>query len=53
MDDVLRVVCLCAEWCGVCRDCATPVDDTAGAFGAQRLHTYFSAGGAPRVHHPF
>ena len=35
MDDVLRVVCLCAAWCGVCRDYAALFDDAALAFGAQ------------------
>lgn len=35
MDKVLRVVCLCAAWCGVCRDYAAPFDETALAFGAQ------------------
>lgn len=35
MDDVLQVVCLCAEWCGVCRDYAAPFDEAAAGFGAQ------------------
>lgn len=35
MDDVLRVLCLCAAWCGVCRDYAALFDDAALAFGAQ------------------
>ena len=35
MDSVLRVVCLCAEWCGVCRDHTVPFEQTALAFGAQ------------------
>ena len=34
-DDVLRVVCLCAAWCGVCRDYAAPFEQAALAFGAQ------------------
>ena len=29
---MLRVVCLCAEWCGVCRDYAAPFAETALAF---------------------
>ncbi len=32
MDNVLRVVCLCAEWCGVCRDYAALFDETMLAF---------------------
>ena len=39
MDDVLRVVCLCAAWCGVCRDYATLFDEAALAFGAQARFT--------------
>ena len=39
MDDVLRVVCLCAAWCGVCRDYAAPFDAAAAAFGAQAEFT--------------
>ena len=39
MDDVLRVVCVCAAWCGVCRDYATLFDDAALAFGAQATFT--------------
>lgn len=35
MDDALRVVCLCAAWCGVCRDYAATFEDAAQAFGAQ------------------
>lgn len=34
MDNVLRVVCLCAAWCGVCRDYAAPFDEAGAAFGA-------------------
>lgn len=34
-DEVLRVVCLCAAWCGVCRDYAAPFEQAALAFGAQ------------------
>jgi thioredoxin 1 len=39
MDNVLRVVCLCAEWCGVCRDHAAPFEETALAFGAKAEFT--------------
>ena len=39
MDDVLRVVCLCAAWCGVCRDCAAPFEQAALGFGAQAEFT--------------
>ena len=39
MDDVLRVVCLCAAWCGVCRDYAALFDGAALAFGAQARFT--------------
>lgn len=39
MDSVLRVVCLCAEWCGVCRDHATTFEETALAFGARAEFT--------------
>ncbi len=39
MDDVLRVVCLCAAWCGVCRDYAAAFDEAAAAFGAQAEFT--------------
>ena len=33
MDDVLRVVGLCAQWCGVCRDHAAVFADAAQQFG--------------------
>ena len=39
MDDVLRVVCLCAAWCGVCRDYAAVFDDAALVFGTQAEFT--------------
>ena len=39
MDDVLRVVCLCAAWCGVCRDYAAPFEQAALAFGARAEFT--------------
>ena len=39
MDDVLRVVCLCAAWCGLCRDYAAPFDEAAAPFGAQAEFT--------------
>jgi thiol-disulfide isomerase/thioredoxin len=32
MSDVMRVVCLCAEWCGVCRDYASLFDEAALVF---------------------
>ena len=35
MDDVLRVVCLCAQWCGVCRDYAVPFEQAAAEFGTR------------------
>ena len=38
-DEVLRVVCLCAAWCGVCRDYAAPFKQAALAFGAQAEFT--------------
>ncbi len=34
-DDQLRVVCLCAAWCGVCRDYAAPFDAAAASFAPQ------------------
>jgi thioredoxin 1 len=39
MDDVLRVVCLCAAWCGVCSDYAAPFEQAARAFGARAEFT--------------
>ena len=39
MDDVLRVVCLCAAWCGVCRDYAATFDEAGATFGAQAEFT--------------
>ena len=38
-DDVLRVVCLCAAWCGVCRDYAAPFDEAALGFGTEVAFT--------------
>lgn len=38
-DDVLRVVCLCAAWCGVCRDYAAPFDEAAAGFAARAEFT--------------
>ena len=35
MDDVLQVVCLCAQWCGVCRDYAALFEQAAAEFGAR------------------
>ena len=31
----LLLVCLCAQWCGVCRDYAALFEQAAAAFGAQ------------------
>ena len=40
MDDgVLQVVCLCAAWCGVCRDYAAPFEQASLAFGEQAEFT--------------
>jgi thioredoxin 1 len=33
-EQILRVTCLCADWCGVCRDYAQLFDQTAEEFGA-------------------
>jgi thioredoxin 1 len=35
MSDVLRVICLCAQWCGVCRDYAALFTRTGLAFESQ------------------
>jgi thioredoxin 1 len=35
MSDVLRVICLCAQWCGVCRDYAALFAQTGLAFESQ------------------
>lgn len=35
MDDVLRVVCLCAQWCDVCRDYAALFEQASKEFGAR------------------
>jgi thiol-disulfide isomerase/thioredoxin len=32
-EDKLRVVCLCAGWCGVCRDYRATFDAASAAFG--------------------
>jgi thioredoxin 1 len=34
MDEVLRVVCFCARWCGVCRDYVALFEQAAVQFGA-------------------
>src|SRR5580765_768306 len=34
-NDALRVVCLCAGWCGVCNDYRATFDAAAAAFGAR------------------
>lgn len=39
MNDVLQVVCLCAAWCGVCRDYAAPFDEAAPAFATRAEFT--------------
>lgn len=33
--DRLRVVCLCADWCGVCGDYRSTFDGASASFGAQ------------------
>lgn len=33
-DDTLQVTCLCAAWCGTCRDYETVIDEAAARFGA-------------------
>lgn len=33
--DALCVVCLCAGWCGVCRDYRATFDDACAVFGAR------------------
>lgn len=32
-DETLHVVCLCAGWCGVCRDYRATFDEASAAFG--------------------
>jgi thioredoxin 1 len=39
MNDVLRVVCLCAAWCGVCRDYTAVFEQAAATFGTQAEFT--------------
>lgn len=34
-DERLRVVCLCADWCGVCRDYRATFDSASATFGAR------------------
>jgi thioredoxin 1 len=36
----LRVVCLCAAWCGVCRDYRAVFDAAAAAAGAQAVFRF-------------
>lgn len=36
---MLRVVCLCAAWCGVCRDYAAPFGQAGRAFGERAEFT--------------
>lgn len=37
----LQVVCLCAAWCGVCRDYRATFDAAAAAFGARAGFGWF------------
>lgn len=39
-NDKLRVVCLCADWCGVCRDYRATFSDAAASFGAAALFSW-------------
>ena len=34
-DEMLRVTCLCAAWCGVCRDYRAVLDEAAAGFAGQ------------------
>jgi len=34
-DECLRVVCLCADWCGVCRDYRATFDSASATFGTR------------------
>jgi thioredoxin 1 len=34
-DDMLRVTCLCAQWCGVCREYAAPFERAAADFAGR------------------
>ena len=36
-DDTLRVICLCADWCGVCRDWRALFDQAAAAHPQHRF----------------
>lgn len=44
-DETLRVLCLCAGWCGVCRDYRATFDDASAAFddsvGASAAFSWF------------
>ncbi|HZT56582.1 MAG TPA: thioredoxin domain-containing protein [Burkholderiaceae bacterium] len=40
-NDALRVVCLCAGWCGVCRDYRATFDAAAASFGARAAFAWF------------
>jgi hypothetical protein len=39
-DRALRVVCLCAAWCGACRDYRSVFDDASAAFGDQATFSW-------------
>lgn len=39
--DRLQVMCLCAGWCGVCRDYRTTFDAAAATFGAHAGFSWF------------
>lgn len=40
-DETLRVLCLCAGWCGVCRDYRATFDDVGASFGARAAFRWF------------
>ena len=40
-DDALSVLCLCAGWCGVCRDYRATFDVAAGTFGGRARFSWF------------
>jgi len=40
-DETLRVLCLCAGWCGLCRDYRATFDDASASFGARAAFSWF------------
>lgn len=40
-DETLHVLCLCAGWCGVCRDYRATFDDASASSGARAVFTWF------------